>query len=83
MKTPDSKFYVGLNPNYKPGSDISWFMNSAMGKNKLGTIAKVMSEKPNCLVDILTTLGGRQLLQSNEGMKYQAFMLLSWLDTKL
>ncbi|XP_060568158.1 uncharacterized protein LOC132726805 [Ruditapes philippinarum] len=45
MKTPDSRFYVGLNPNYKPGSDISWFMNSAMGKNKLGTIAKVMSEK--------------------------------------
>jgi len=46
MCAPDSRFYVAVNPKYGKGGALSevWFINQQMGKNKLGSIAKTMSE---------------------------------------
>lgn len=47
MCQPESRFYLAVNPHY--GVDTNngrqWFLSGPMGKNKLGQIAKVMSEK--------------------------------------
>ncbi|KAH3782699.1 hypothetical protein DPMN_160618 [Dreissena polymorpha] len=47
MRNPEAPFYVAVNPNWKPGTDINWYMNAKMGVNKLSKVAKVMAEKGN------------------------------------
>lgn len=44
---PDSRFYLQPNPFYGQGGKKgeAWFINSGMGKNTLGEIAKRMSEE--------------------------------------
>ncbi|XP_045200507.2 uncharacterized protein KIAA1958-like [Mercenaria mercenaria] len=49
MCSPDSKFYLSLNPNF--GKECAtghlWYISAPMGKNKLGCIAKTMSKEAN------------------------------------
>ena len=43
MLTPESRFYLGINP--KAAASDCWYLPRPMVKNKLGTIAKKMSVK--------------------------------------
>ncbi|XP_052773006.1 uncharacterized protein LOC128211916 [Mya arenaria] len=47
MSAPETRFYVALNPNFGKGTESNdlWFINQNLGKNKLGQLAKTMSEQ--------------------------------------
>ncbi|XP_021371134.1 uncharacterized protein LOC110461792 [Mizuhopecten yessoensis] len=45
MKAPESPFYLAVNTNLSKNENALWFVKQNMGKNKLGSIMKVMCEQ--------------------------------------